>query len=233
MASTNTGDSALAAGGGHVGSSIDAPHLMEQVPQVGEPDVRVGAGGEPLGLGASVFLLGALTLGMTFAGVFPAGAVGVGVPVAVFTSGLALFITALWGLFRGETLLTEIFGSVAGLFTSFGVLLFGLDHNWFAIPAADVPAAEAIFFLAFACWFALLLIPSVKLPLLYTFTIFIVVVSLSLAVAGELAASPSLVQGAGAGFLLISLCLAWLLTNVNTTAVGMKPWPPLGKPLAG
>jgi succinate-acetate transporter protein len=170
---------------------------------------------------------------MVFAGVFPAGAVGVGVPVAIFTSGLLLLMTTLWGIFRGETLLTEIFGAVAGLFTSFGVLLLGITHHWFGIPAADVAAAEGIFFIAFCCWFVLLLIPSVKLPFFYTFTIFIVVVSLALGAAGAFLAMPSLTQGAGAGFLLIAVCLAWLLTNVNTTAVGMKPWPPLGKPLAG
>jgi succinate-acetate transporter protein len=214
------------------GVSIDAPHASESVPPpVNEADVRVGAGGEPLALGAAAFFIGALTVGMTFIGAFPPAAVGVGVPVAIFLSGLALTITALWGLFRGETLLTEIFGIVAGLFTSFGILLLGLAHNWFAIPPAAVPAAEGIYFIAFCCWFALLLIPSVKLPFMYTFTIFWVVVSLALAAAGELVAVPELLQGAGAGFLLIALCLAVFLTNANTASVGMKPWPPLGQPL--
>jgi succinate-acetate transporter protein len=205
---------------------------MEGPPAPGTPDVRIGAGGEPLALGASVFLIGALTLGMAFTGVFPAGATGVGVPVAIFASGLGLFLTALWGFFRGETLLSGIFGTVAGLFVSFGVLLMGLYHNWFAIPAASVSSAEAIFFIAYACWFALLLVPSVKLPLVYTVAITVVVVSLSLGAAGELAAKPGLLQTAGAGFLVVSFCLALLLTNVNTTSVGMKPWPPLGQPLA-
>lgn len=197
----------------------------------GAPDVLIGAGGDPLTLGASAFLIGAVTAGMTFVGVFPAAAVGVAVPITIFLSGLALSITAVWGLLRGQTLLTEIFGIVAGLFTSFGVLLLGLDHNWFAIPAADIPSAEGIYFIAFCVWFVLLLIPSIKLPLMYTFTIFVVVVSLALAVAGELAASPNCLTGAGAGFLMISFCLCVFLTNANTAAVGMKPWPPLGPPL--
>jgi succinate-acetate transporter protein len=215
----------------HSKATIDAPYPMESPPSPDTPDIRIGAGGEPLGLGASVFLVGALTFGMAFTGVFPAGATGVGVPVAIFASGLGLFLTALWGLFRGETILSAIFGTVAGLFVSFGVLLMGLYHNWFAIPAASVPSAEAIFFIAYACWFALLLVPSVKLPLLYTIALTVVVVSLALAAIGELAGKPGLLQTAGAGFLVISFLLALLLTNVNTTAVGMKPWPPLGKPL--
>jgi hypothetical protein len=44
------------------------------------PDVLIGAGGDPLALGVSVFAIGALTLGMLFVGVFPAGAVGAAVP---------------------------------------------------------------------------------------------------------------------------------------------------------
>jgi uncharacterized protein len=215
-------------------TQADSAHASAEMPHgatINIPDIRIGAGGDPVALGASVFLVGALTFGMTFTGVFPAGATGVAVPVAIFVSGLGLFLTALWGLFRGETLLSAIFGTVAGLFLSFGVLLLGLYHNWFAIPAASVPSAEAIFFITFACWFALLLVPSVKLPLVYLIAISVVVASLSLAAAGELAAKPGLLQTAGAGFLVVSFCLALLLTNVNTTAVGIKPWPPLGKPL--
>lgn len=196
------------------------------------PDVLIGAGGDPLSLGLSVFLIGALTLGMTFVGVFPAAAVGVVVPVAVFTTGLLLLVTAVWGLLRGESLLTGIFGTVAGLFTSFGILVLGLDHNWFAIPPTAVPSAEAIFFIAFGCWFALLLVPSLRLPVTYTVTIALVVVAIGLACAGLLSPSATLLQAAGGDFLAVAFCLSWLWLNTHTTAVGMKPWPPLGKPLS-
>jgi hypothetical protein len=196
------------------------------------PDVLIGAGGDPLALGLSVFLIGALVLGMTFVGVFPVAATGVLVPVAVFTTGLLLLITAGWGVLRGESVLTGIFGTVAGLFLSFGVLVAGLDHNWFAIPPAAVPSAEAIFFIAFGCWFALLLVPSVKLPVIYTITIALVVIAIGLASAGLLAPSATLQQAAGGDFLAVAFCLAWLWLNTHTAAVGLKPWPPLGEPLA-
>src|SRR5487761_1163080 len=67
------------------------------------PDVLIGAGGDPLSLGLAVFLVGALTLGMTFVGVFPAAATGELIPVAVFTTGLLLLITTVWGLLRGQS----------------------------------------------------------------------------------------------------------------------------------
>jgi hypothetical protein len=195
------------------------------------PDVLIGAGGDPLALGASVFAIGALTLGMLFVGVFPAAAVGVAVPVTVFTSGIPLILTTVWGLLRGMSVLAGIFGTVAGLFTTFGFLVIGLDHNWYAIPAADVPSAQAVYFIAFACYFLFLLVPSLQLPRLFTIAIALVFVGLSLAAAAQLAARPVLGQIAGADFLVIAFVLFWLFLNVHATAVGVKPWPPLGKPL--
>ncbi len=164
-------------------------------------------------------------------GVFPAGAAGVAVPIAIFTTGVPLLLTAVWGIVRGQSLLAGIFGTVAGLFMSFGFLVVGLAHNWYAIPAADVPAAEAAYFIAFGSYFLfLLLVPSLRLPGIYTLTITLVVLGLGLAAASELAAAPVLAQAAGAVFLAITFLLFWLFLNVHTTAVGMKPWPPLGKP---
>ncbi len=194
-------------------------------------DVLIGAGGDPLALGVSVFAIGALTLGMLFVGVFPAGAAGVAVPIAIFTTGVPLLLTAVWGIFRGQSLLAGIFGTVAGLFMSFGFLVVGLAHNWYAIPAADVPASEAAYFIAFGPYFLFLLVPSFRLPGIYTLTITLVVLGLGLAAASELAAAPVLAQAAGAVFLAITFLLFWLFLNVHTAAAGMKPWPPLGKPL--
>jgi hypothetical protein len=196
------------------------------------PDVLIGAGGDPLALGVSVFAIGALTLGMLFVGVFPAGAVGAAVPVAIFASGLPLILTTVWGFIRGQSVLAGIFGTVAGLFTTFGFLVIGLDHNWYAIPAADAPAAQATYFIAFACYFLFLIVPSLQLPRLFTVVIVLVFAGLALAAASQLAAMPVLAQAAGADFLAISFLLFWLFLNVHTTAVGMKPWPPLGRPVA-
>ena len=168
---------------------------------------------------------------MLFVGVFPAGATGVAVPIAIFTTGVPLLLTAVWGIIRGQSLLAGIFGTVAGLFMSFGFLVVGLAHNWYAIPAADVPAAEAVYFIAFGSYFLFLLVPSLRLPGIYTLAITLVVLGLGLAAASELAAAPVLAQAAGAVFLAITFLLFWLFLNVHTAAVGMKPWPPLGKPL--
>ena len=212
-------------------ASVPSEDSLTQAEAPSPSDVLIGAGGDPLALGVSVFAIGALTLGMLFVGVFPAGAAGVAVPIAIFTTGLPLLLTAVWGIFRGQSLLAGIFGTVAGLFMSFGFLVVGLAHNWYAIPAADVPAAEAAYFIAFGSYFLFLLVPSLRLPGIYTLTITLVVLGLGLAAASELAAAPVLAQAAGAVFLAITFLLFWLFLNVHTTAVGMKPWPPLGKPL--
>ena len=104
-------------------------------------------------------------------------------------------------------------------------------YRWRCSRAA-YSSAEAIFFIAFACWFTLLLIPSIMLPRIYTVTIAIVVASLVLAIVGELHGAPTLLKIAGAGFLTVSFFIAWLWINANTAAAGMKAWPPLGAPVA-
>lgn len=45
--------------------------------------------------------------------------------------------------------------------------VLGLDHGWFGISAADATGAQEIFFIAWACLFLFLVIPCLKLPLVY------------------------------------------------------------------
>jgi len=111
------------------------------VPASAPPDVLIGAGGDPLALGVSVFAIGALTLGMLFVGVFRPPLSGRR-PGYHLYQRIPLILTTVWGFIRGQSVLAGIFGTVAGLFTTFGFLVIGLDHNWYAIPAADVPAAQ-------------------------------------------------------------------------------------------
>jgi succinate-acetate transporter protein len=194
--------------------------------------VHLGAGSEPLTLGAPAFAIGAMTLGVLFTGVFPPGVVGEAIPVAILVAGMALFVTTIWGIFLGQTLLSGIFGIVAGLFLSFGTLILGLDHHWWAIPAAEVPDAKAVYFIVFCCYFIFLIPPTLKLPAIYPFLVSLVVVGFALAASGALLGDVRLNQAAGADFLLITLGLFVIWLNVNMTSMEMKHPPPLGPPVA-
>jgi hypothetical protein len=193
--------------------------------------VHLGAGSEPLALGAAVFAIGALTLGMVFVGVFPASIAGVAIPIVTFTSGVALLITTVWGIFLGQTLLAGIFGTVAGLFLTFAAMSIGIVHNWYGIPAAEAPTAEAVYFIAFCCYFAFLIVPALRLPRIFPAIVGLVVIGLALAAASQLTGDAALAKVAGGDFLAITLGLFWIWLNVNMTAMGMKHLPALGDPV--
>ena len=44
-------------------------------------------------------------------------------------------IAAVWAAALGQTLVACIFGLFAGFWLSYAVLVLGLNHDWFAIPA--------------------------------------------------------------------------------------------------
>ena len=50
-------------------------------------------------------------------------------------TGLGLVISAIWAAALGQTLVACIFGLFAGFWLSYAVLVLGLNHDWFAIPA--------------------------------------------------------------------------------------------------
>lgn len=76
--------------------------------------------------------------------------------------------------------------------------VLGLDHGWFGISAADATGAQEIFFIAWACLFLFLVIPCLKLPLVYPLAVALVFVAVSLAAIGAFTASASVFTAAGA-----------------------------------
>jgi uncharacterized protein len=190
------------------------------------------SGGEPLALGLMAFALGTLVVGMALVGVFPASALGGVIPIVAGFCGVALFTSSWWSLLLGESLLAATFGTVSGFFFSLALLLFGLFHNWYAVPAAGVPAVEEIFYIVWCCFFIALFVPFLRFPLIYPLTVFGVVTLLALAATAVFTASSTTQTAAGAATLAVSFLLFWEWLNVTMTSVGMSKVPPLGKILA-
>jgi len=197
----------------------------------GTPPRTLVSGGDPLALGLMAFALGTLVVGMAVVGVFPAGALGSVVPIVATFCGVALFVSALWSFLLGESLLAGTFGTVSGFFFSLAALLLGLFHNWYAIPAADVPAAQEIFYIVWCCFFIALFIPFLRFPMIYPLTVFLVITLFALAATAVFTGSSTIQTAEGAATLAASFCLFWEWLNVTMTSVGMKKVPPLGRVL--
>jgi uncharacterized protein len=187
------------------------------------------SGGEPLALGLMAFALGTLVVGMGLVGVFPASALGGVIPIVAGFCGIALFTSSWWSLLLGESLLAATFGTVSGFFFSLAALLLGLFHNWYAIPASSVPAAEEIFYIVWCCFFIALFVPFLRFPVIYPLTVLMVIVLLALAAASVFTGSSVIQTASGVATLAASFLLFWEWLNVTMTSVGMPKVPPLGK----
>lgn len=193
---------------------------MTEQPQIVE--VRVGAGGDPSTLGLPVFAVASLALGMGLLGK-PAGPQVIA-PLIIFTAGLFQLLVTLWAALLGQSILAMVFGLFSGAWITVGCVLIGTQHGWFGIPAGQIAAADQLIFICYACLFAFLVIPCLRLPLIYPLIISLAVAALAFAAAGITSI---------AGYLALTFAFlgfyAWV--HVAHVALGAKPFPPIGKPL--
>ena len=78
----------------------------------------------------------------------------------------------------GQSAVASIFGIFGTFWLSYGVLVLGLDHNWFAIAAIAVLATVKLFLLTWLIVIVMLTLATLRLPL--AFTVVFVLVDLAL-----------------------------------------------------
>lgn len=193
--------------------------------------VLIGAGSDPLMLGLPAFVVGWTGVGLALVGVVPAAAVGGIVPILLFGTAVFQLISAVWAFLLGQSLVAEIFGLFSGIAFALSMLLLGLFHNWFAIPAADVSGVEALFTITWAIVFVFLTWIMFKLPAVYGVIMIFVLAALSLLSAAYLTGNANLVTAGGAAVLAFAVLGAYAWLNVASEAGGGPTWPPLGPPL--
>lgn len=208
------------------------PPAREDTPAPTVTAVTVGAGGDPLIVGLPVFAVGSLALGMALAGFVPATALGAIVPIIVLGTGLYQLVVTVWAALLGQSIVAGIFGTFSGFWLSLGALLVGLQHGWYGIAVAQAGATQELFFIAWGCLFAFLLIPCLRLPAVYPAVVGLVVAALALAAASLQTGVAELLTVAGYIILVFAFLGFYAFVNVGLTAMGAKkPFPPLGKPL--
>ncbi|MGH3192205.1 MAG: GPR1/FUN34/YaaH family transporter [Streptosporangiaceae bacterium] len=193
--------------------------------------VLIGAGSDPLMLGLPAFCAGWTGVGLALVGVIPGAALGGVVPILLFGTAVFQFISAVWAFMLGQSLVAEIFGLFSGVAFSLSMLLLGLSHNWFAVPAADVSGVEALFTITWAIVFVFLTWIMFKLPAVYGVLMIFVLAALSLLAAGFLTGNANLITAGGAAVLAFTALGAYAWLNVASEAGGGPAWPPLGQPV--
>jgi succinate-acetate transporter protein len=195
-------------------------------PAVPQPlTVEVTATGDPLVLGLAVFVIGAVALGLQLAGFVSAGTSVL--PIVLAASGLGLLISTMWAIRLGQTFVAGVAGIFAAFWFSYAILLLGLNHNWFVIPAEDVVASVELFLIAWGVLGTLLLIASLRLPIAYPLLIALVVATVYILIAAYASDTPSTGTIKIAGYVLLASAVvgAYLFISGAFASLGGKPLP--------
>jgi succinate-acetate transporter protein len=210
-----------------VASQLDSTHLT--APDELAPAVPAPLGGDPSVLGLPCFVVGSIALAFALVGyVSPAAGAGA-LPIILAATGLGLLVSTVWAAALGQTLVACIFGVFAGFWLSYTVLVLGLTHNWFAIPAADVQHTVAQFQITWAIVMAALTVATLRLPVAFTAVVALVVLALVLLVFGTLNTDETLTKAAGYVTFAFAGLGVYLFLSAASVASGGKGYP-LGAP---
>lgn len=194
-------------------------------------EIVVGAGGDPLILGLPSFVVGSIALGFVLTGYV--SSLGSFVPIIAAATAIGQWVTCRWAIGMGQSILASIFGIFAGFWTSLAFIVLGLNHGWFVIPQANLVHSEIIYYISWDIIIFCLLIPVLRLALVYIGVIVFVLVALTLVILGlEFPGSTTTLNHlAGIAVFIFAGLGAAAFVNVANVATGGPATPPLGEPL--
>jgi succinate-acetate transporter protein len=193
-------------------------------------EVAAAPAADPQVLGLPAFAVGSIALGLALVGYVPPAAQGSALPIIFAMTGIGLLLATGWAAALGQTMVATVFGLFSGFWLSYTVLVVGLNHDWFAIPAANVTRAVALFLISWAVLMAALTLATVRLPVSYTAVIALVFAALVLLIFGTLDANETLTKAAGYVTLVFAALGLYLFLSAADAAAGGRGYP-LGAPL--
>lgn len=202
-------------------------------------EVLFGGGGDPLVFGLPVFVSGSLVLGFALIGLVPIpSSLGSVLAETTFATGLGEFVTALWAIGLGQSIVASIFGLFAAFWFSLFAVVLGLPaptgHNWFNVPAAQANETLIMFFMAWTIIFVFLTLAILRLPMSYVAIMVFVDIAVLFVLLAIAFSVPVLFVVAGAGVLAFCAVGLYAFINVAGAASGARrAWPPLGPPVIG
>jgi succinate-acetate transporter protein len=188
------------------------------------------AGGDPALVGMPAFLVGSVALALVDINFAPASAAGAAVPIIMSATSVGMFFAAIWAARLGQNAAAAINGVFAGFWLSYAALALGLQHGWFAVQPAGAARTQEVFLIAWIVVIALLVLGTLRLPMVYTGLLVLVEVAFLLSLFAVVNASENLRTTAGWVVLAFSAVGAYLYVSALNTANGGRPYP-LGSPI--
>ena len=214
-------------------SGSPAPAAAEAAPA---PAVVGPLAGDPSIWGLASFIAGSVALGLGLVGVVPFGVLGAPLAIIVAATALGLLLSAIWSAALGQSAVAAVFGIFGTFWLSYGALVLGLDHNWFAIVPTAVLATIKLFLLTWLIIIVMLTVATLRLPLAFTAVFALIDLALLLLYIGFAQASPAGVPSSGllktAGYVVLVFAAigVYLFFSAASVGTGGKALS-LGKPL--
>jgi len=192
--------------------------------------------GDPSIWGLGSFIAGSVALGLGLVGVVPFGVLGAPIAIILAATSVGLLLSAIWSAAVGQSAVAAVFGIFGTFWLSYGVLVLGLDHNWFAIVPTAVLATVKLFLLTWLVIIVMLTLATLRLPLAFTAVFTLIDAALLLLYLGFDQASPAGLPSSGllktAGWVVLAFAAigVYLFFSAAAAGTGGKPLP-LGKPL--
>ena len=202
------------------------------VPQVEEPKAGPLAG-DPAIVGFPSFVVGAVTIGMVYIGVVPSTLLGPMVGAAmplVLAAAAGMFLATIWAARIGQNAAAGISGIVGSFYLSYALLTLGLLHNWYGIPLAGVADTQKIFAIAWIAVVSMLLLATLRLPVIWTLLFAVVDAALIVNLLGIIQSSANLTKAAGWVLMAVAAIVVYLFFGSANHATGGKEFP-LGPPI--
>jgi len=205
-------------------SSPEQP--MRLVPR---PEERSAGPPDPGMVALPSFIVGSVALAMVLIGVVPATVVGASMPILI-AAAAGMFLATIWAARIGLNAAAGIDGVFGSFFLSYALLVLGLAHNWYGIPLTSIADTQKVFVISWLVIVTMLLLASVRLPIIYGLLFLLIDVSLLLNLLSIIQTSTNLSKAAGWVLMAVAAVIVYLFLGAASHATGGKELP-LGPPL--
>jgi uncharacterized protein len=130
----------------------------------------------------------------------------------------------------GQNAQAGLYGIVASFFLSYAIMVLGLTHNWLGIVPTAVIASQKLFVICWMVIVTMLVLATLRLPLIFTALFTLVDVTLLLNLLGLIQSSANLTKAAGWVVMAFAALAVYLFFGSASHATGGREFP-LGKPI--
>ncbi len=211
---------------------IPAPRAAEP-----EPAAPATPAGNPAILGLATFLPSGITLGLWLVGYLDTAKLPGGMIAAVlFSAGLFQLVACIWAARIGASTVAGLFGTFSAFWLSFGFLLLGLVNGFLGVStdptatAAQVQNVQATYVLSWLSVFAVLLVGTLRLPLVFTVGLAFVVATFAFVLTFVLTGASIFAVLGGVTTFAFCVVFGFVLLDAFGQDLGAKAMP-MGKPV--